>query len=98
MVQENDDGYYFWVDKQDLIKVNGDVALLIWYAKLKDYAKRFKIDKTGYIRIPPDVYEKDLLFSKKKVQRYNRRLEDKGLIVVDKVHRGGRTWAGYRLI
>lgn len=98
MVQENDNGYYFWADKRDLDKVDGDIALWFWYAKLKDYAKRFRRDKTGYVRIPPYIYTEDLPFSKKKVQRYNKRLEDKGLIVVDKIHRGGRTWAGYRLV
>lgn len=97
-MQETESGYYFWADRRDLEKVGGDLALWFWYAKLKDYAKRFKKDKNGYVRVPPDVFAEDLLFNKKKVQRYNKKLEDKGLIKTDKVRRGGRTWAGYKLV
>lgn len=97
-MQETESDYYFWADRRDLEKVGGDLALWFWYAKLKDYAKRFKKDKNGYVRVPPDVFAEDLLFNKKKVQRYNKKLEDKGLIKTDKVRRGGRTWAGYKLV
>ena len=90
--------FYFTIDIRDLEKVDGDLALLLWYSKLKDYAKRFRSDKFGFVRIPPNIYTQDTGINKKQVQRYNKKLEDKGLIGVDKVHRGGRTWAGIRLI
>lgn len=90
--------FYFVSDRRDLTKVGGDLALLCWYSKLKDYRQRFKPDKYGFIRIPPSVYEDDLGMSKKQVQRYNKKLEDKGLLKVDRMRRGGRTWAGFRLV
>lgn len=97
MVQKND-GYYFFIDRKDMPKFGRNHKMLVWYSILKDYSRRFKKDKTGYVRIPPKIYMSDYGISKKTFQRYNRKLEDKGLIVVDKVHRGGRTWAGFKLI
>ena len=91
-------GLYLPLDKRDLPKVDGDVNLWVWYSKLKDYTKRFKTDEFGYARIPPDIFREDLWVNKKQVQRYNKKLEDKGLIRTDKVHRGNRTWAGFRLV
>ena len=96
MVQEND--IYVVVKKKDAHKVNNNPALLLWYSKLKDYSRRFKLDKTGFVRIPPSYYEEDAMVDRRTVKRYNKQLEDKGLIVVDKVKRGGRTWAGFRLV
>lgn len=94
----NKNKLYLCVDNEDLHKVDWDFGLLFWYSKLKDYAKRFNRDDNGYVRIPPHIYEEDLGMNKKKFQRYNKKLEDKGLIKTDKAHRGGRTWAGYKLI
>ena len=96
-MRKNDD-FYFLADKRDVPKVDGDLALFLWYSKLKDYTKRFSKDEYGYIRIPPRIYEEDLNMSKKQAQRYNKKLEDKGLIKVDKIHRGNRTWAGFKLV
>ena len=90
--------FYFSLDKRDLPKVNGDIALWVWYSKLKDYTQRFKADKYGFVRISPRIYEEDIGISKRQVQRYNKKLEDKGLIRIDKERRGGRTWAGFKLI
>ena len=86
------------VNKNDTHKVGNNPALLLWYSKLKDYSRRFKPDKSGFIRIPPSYYEEDAMVDRRTVKRYNKQLEDKGLIKVDKIRRGGRTWAGFRLV
>jgi hypothetical protein len=82
----------------DLAKVGGNMNLAYWYALLKDYRKRFKKDKLGFIRVPSQVFRFDMGADRKKVWRYNRKLEDKGLIIVDRTARGGRTWIGYKII
>lgn len=98
MVQETKCEKYFIITKSDVKKVGGDIKLLLWYSKLKDYASRISKDETGFIRVPPEMYDVDINMNRRTVRRYNKRLEDKGLIVVDKVKRGGRTWAGFRLV
>lgn len=87
-----------WIDKRDLSRVDGDFALLLWYSILKDYAKRMNQDKNGFVRVSSKVFELDLNADRMKVWRYNKKLEDKGLIAVDRVSRGGRTWIGFKLI
>lgn len=85
-------------DLQDVAKVDGDLRLACWYAFLKDYRNRFKKDKLGFVRVPSEVFRFDLGADRKKVWRYNKKLEDKGLIIVDRVARGGRTWIGFKII
>lgn len=99
MVQKaKHDDIYVKVDKRDIEKFGGNLSLLMWYSKLKDYSRRFKPDKSGYIRIPPSYYIEDAMVDIRTIKRYNRQLEDKGLIEVDKIRRGGRTWSGFRIV
>lgn len=93
-----DQDVYVMVSKKDAHKVDNNPVLLLWYSKLKDYSKRFKPDKNGFIRIPPSYYEEDAMVDRRTVKRYNKKLEDKGLIEVDKIRRGGRTWSGFKLV
>ena len=86
------------LDTRDVLKVDGDLRLALWYAALKDYRRRFKKDKNGFVRVPSKVFRFDFGADRKKVWRYNRKLEDKGLIVVDRVSRGGRTPIGFKII
>lgn len=87
-----------WFDKRDLDKVGGDWALAYYYAILKDYANRLTQDKKGFTRVSSKVFEVDLMADRMKIWRYNRKLEDKGLITVDRVARGRSTWIGYKII
>lgn len=98
MVREKKDDRFYIVTKNDIWKVDGDIKLLAWYSNLKDYARRYKKDKNGFIRIPPEVYNDDIGVTRRTIRRYNKKLEDKGLIEIDRVRRGGRTWAGFKLI
>lgn len=84
--------------KADLAKVGGSTKLFFWYSVLKDYRKRFKRDKHGFTRVSSQVFSDDYGFDRKKVWRYNKELEDKGLVEIDRVHRGGRTWIGFRIV
>lgn len=84
--------------KADLSRVDGDARLFFWYSVLKDYGRRFKKDKYGFIRVPSELINQDYGYDRVKVWRYNKELEDKGLIKVDRVHRGGRTWIGYKIV
>lgn len=90
--------YYVPIDYKDAIKFDGDLGLWAWYSILKDYTKRFGKDERGFTRVSSKVFEYDLRADRMKVWRYNKKLEDKGLIVVDRVARGGRTWIGYKII
>ena len=89
---------YYATNRSDVMKVGGDLKMLAWYSALKDYAKRFKKDKLGFIRVPSYVLAEDFSTNRTQIWRYNRMLEDKGLIEVDRVHRGGHTWVGFKLI
>ena len=71
---------------------------ILWYSVLQDYARRFKIDQFGYIRIPTQVVVDDYGIDRRRAWRYNKALEDKGFIKIDKKHRGGHTWMGIRFI
>lgn len=92
------DGYYFVTSKVDYLKVEGDLALWSWYSILKDYAKRFNMDKHGFVRVRSDIFADDYGVDRMKVWRYNKKLEDKGLLKLDRKHRGGRTWIGFKLV
>lgn len=96
MVQ--DEKYVLLSAKKDFERVGKSERLFFWYTVLKDYRKRFKRDKYGFTRVPSAVMKLDYGYDRIKVWRYNKELEDKGLIKVDRVHRGGRTWIGYRLV
>ena len=87
-----------WFDKRDLDKVDGDWSLLFYYTILKDYANRLNQDKKGFTRVSSKVFEADLKADRMKIWRYNKKLEDKGLIVVDRVARGRSTWIGFKII
>lgn len=96
MVQ--DPRLYMLIKKADFGKSGADPKVFFWYEVLKDYRRRFRKDRFGFIRVPSQVFFEDYGFDRIRVWRYNRLLEDKGLIELDKVHRGGRTWIGFRII
>ena len=87
-----------WLDKRDLERLGGDLALWAWYCVLKDYANRLPRDKNGFTRVASKVFESDLKADRMKAWRYNKKLEDKGLIVVDRTARGRSTWIGFKII
>lgn len=90
--------YPVQLDLRDVHKVDGDLGLALWYALLKDYRRRFRKDKLGFIRVPSKVFKYDTGADRMKVWRYNKKLEDKGLVIVDRVARGNRTWIGFKLV
>lgn len=92
------DGFWVTSSRLDYARCEGDFFLWIWYSVLKDYSKRFKKDCYGFTRVNTQVFADDYNLDRGKVWRYNRKLEDKGLLVIDRVKRGGRTWLGYKLI
>lgn len=96
MVQN--ENYYLPIAKADFQKVGGDFKSFVWLGLLKDYRRRFKRDRYGFTRVPSNVFLDEFGADRVKVWRYNKILEDKGLIKVDRKHRGGRTWIGYRII
>lgn len=97
MVQKTAEPYLI-VKKSDLRKLGNDFRLAFWLSALKDYARRFKRDKFGYIRVPIEMIEEDYGLYKVKIWRYNKELEDKGLVKIDRTIRGGRTCMGFRFI
>lgn len=97
MVQKKVEPYLVTM-KRDLQRLDYDFRLTFWLSILKDYARRFKPDKLGYIRVPIDIIEADYKMYRVKIWRYNRELEDKGLLKIDRTIRGGRTWMGFRFI
>lgn len=90
--------YFLRVRKTDIAKVEYDLTLALWYSALKDYARRFKPDKSGFNRINSALFESDLGVSRMRAWRYNSKLEALGLISLDKAHRGGRTWVGVKIL
>lgn len=85
--------------KKDLVRFfDGDLALALWYTALIDYSKRFKRDKHGFSRISNQIIAKDLNLSRSQIRTLNNKLVAKGLIQVDDVSRGGRTFAGYKFL
>ncbi len=87
-----------WHDKRDLEKLDGDWSLAFYYTVLKDYANRLNRDKKGFTRVSSKVFEADLKANRMKIWRYNKKLEDKGLIVVDRAARGRSTWIGFKMV
>lgn len=94
----SDKKYYFKVDKRYVAAFNGDLVLAFWYSALKDYQRRFKPDKLGFVRVSSATFEEDFGFYRMKVWRLNQKLEDAGYIVVDKVSRGGRRYIGFKVL
>lgn len=92
-----DSDFYLKIEFRHLRKVRGDPALMLWYGALRDYARKFKPDKTGYIRLSKAVVDSDYGINRRQIQRMNGRLEELGLIEIDKLQRGGRTPMGYRI-
>lgn len=86
------------VQKSDFSKFDGELGLLLWYSALKDYYSRLRHDKDGFVRVSSMVFKEDLNADRMKVWRHNKKLEGKGLIVVDRVARGRRTWIGFKII
>lgn len=90
--------YFVNIDLNILKRFRENQKLLYWYIALKDYAQRFKPDRYGYVRIPTDAITSDYGIDRTTAWRYNRHLEDKGYIKIDRKHRGGHTWMGVRFI
>lgn len=84
--------------KADFGKSGGDPKVFFWYSVLKDYRRRFKRDRHGFTRVPSRLFQEDYGFDRMRVWRYNKLLEGKGLVEIDRVHRGGRTWIGFRIV
>lgn len=91
------DNYYLKIDKRTLGRLSGDPASMLWYAALKDYARRFKPDREGYIRISPKVVEVDYGFNRDQIKYLNKKLRSVGLIEIDPVKRGRRIPTGYKI-
>ena len=95
----SDKNYYLRIDKKSIAeKFGGDLALAVWYSALKDYQKRFKPDKFGFVRVSSAVFEEDFGLYRMKVWRLNQKLEEAGFIVVDKVSRGSRKFIGFKVL
>lgn len=89
--------YHFLVEKNLVKQFGGDLALALWYSALKDYARRFKPDKAGYVRISRSLIEQDLGLSRSQIRTLNAKLVAAGLLRVDGTSHGGRAYAGYKL-
>ena len=96
MVQENNQ--FVKMEYADYGLVYGDFALWSWYSIIKDYVRLCKKDERGYTRVSTARFARDYGVDRMKIWRYNKKLEDKGLIRVDKKCRGGRTWIGFKLV
>lgn len=89
--------YFLQIEKSQIAKFEGNLDLALWYSALKDYGRRFKPDKHGFIRITSHLINEDYGLDKQKIRRLNRQLEKMHLIVIDNVARGGRTPIGFKL-
>lgn len=89
---------YISTPKSDIKRFDGELGLLMWYSILKDYYRRLRHDKNGFVRVSSKIFKEDINADRMKVWRYNKKLEDKGLIVVDRVARGRKTWIGFKII
>lgn len=94
----SDQNYYIRVDKRHIAKLNGDLALAVWYSTLRDYARRIKPDELGFTRVSSSIFEQDFGYCRMRVWRLNKKLEDAGFIIVDKTPRGGRRYIGFKFI
>lgn len=89
--------YFLQIEKSQIARFEGDLALVLWYSALKDYAKRFKPDKHGFIRVSNKLIATDYGLDKQKARRMSKQLEKLGMIVLDNVARGGRTPTGFKI-
>ena len=89
--------YFVKLDKRLIKQLDGDLALVSWLAILRDYAARFRTDNLGFTRVKLDVIKEDYGFYAVKVWRLNKKLEEAGLVEIDKVPRGGRRYMGFKL-
>ena len=83
------------IDKRTIGLLAGDPASMLWFAALKDYSKRFKPDKTGFIRISYKVVESDYGLDRRQIKYLNNKLVKARLIKIDTTIRGGRIPTGY---
>lgn len=90
--------YFLRVYKSQIVRFEGDLALALWYSALKDYTKRFKPDKHGFVRVSSEVFNNDWGYCRMKIWRLNKKLEEKGFITVDRVSRGGRSFIGFKIL
>ena len=93
----SDKNYYIKVDRRTILEFEGDLAMAVWYSALRDYARRFKPDRLGFTRVASSVFKQDFGYSKLKVWRLNKKLEELGYIIVDRVARGGRRYIGFKI-
>lgn len=94
----SDKNYYFKLDKRTLPTIfNGDLASWAWYYSLKDYTKRFRADKYGYIRISNQIIMRDFGFDRFRAYKLNKKLESLGLIEIDSIKRGKRIPTGIKI-
>jgi biotin operon repressor len=97
MVRNNDKTYII-AERSDYALAEGDFLAWSWYSILKNYTRLCKRDNHGYTRVSSKKLADDWGVDRQTVWRYNRKLEDKGLIRLDRGHRGGRTWVGFKLV
>lgn len=88
---------YVIINFDDVARFEGDLQLCFWYSALKNYARTFRADKSGFHRISTKTIEEDFGFNRMRIWRYNQRLAERGLIALDK-KRGGNTWMGFKII
>lgn len=98
MVQNNAENSFIMSERSDYTLVEGDFLLWTWLSIIKNYVRICRRDNHGYTRISSRRFADDWGVDRHTVWRYNRRLEDKGLIKLDRKRRGGRTWVGIKLI
>ena len=89
------DKSFLMIDKRTIGILAGDPASMLWFAALKDYSKRFKPDKTGFIRISFKIVESDYGLNKRQIRYLNDKLIAAKLIKTDTKIRGGRIPTGY---
>jgi len=94
----NIDKSYIIAERSDYALVEGDFMIWSWYSILKNYVRICKRDNHGYTRVSSQRFADDWGVDRHTVWRYNRKLEGKGLIKIDRKRRGGRTWVGFKLI
>ena len=97
MVRE-DNKSFIKSERRDYAIVEGDLSMWGWYSIMKNYARVCKRDQYGFYRVSSQRFADDWGLDRIKVWRYNRKLEDKGLLKIDRRKRGGRTWIGFKLV
>ena len=89
--------YFLRIDKSLVDKLKGDPAAMLWYGALRDYARRFKPDDNGFVRLSTSVAEQDFGITPRQVRYLSHKLQTAGLIVLDNTPRGGRTPMGFKI-